>query len=214
VHTIATTTHGRYLVAVPSGPGPWPLLVGFHGYAENAERHLEQLRSIPGAERWRLVAIQGLHRVYNTKTQEVVAGWMTREDRDLAIADNVAYVDAVLEAVRHAHPWRPTLAFLGYSQGVAMAYRAAALGLHPADAILALGGDVPPELTAIPNRPRALIARGDRDEWYAADKLQADLARLRAWGLPLETCLFPGGHEWSEEFRAAAGRLLAAVAGP
>jgi len=47
---IATTIHGRYLLAVPEGPGPHPLLVGFHGYGENAEVHLEALRSIPGAD--------------------------------------------------------------------------------------------------------------------------------------------------------------------
>ncbi len=38
VHTIAAATHGRYLVARADGPGPAPLLVGFHGYGEHAER--------------------------------------------------------------------------------------------------------------------------------------------------------------------------------
>jgi len=43
--TIAVETHGRYLVEVPAGGGPWPLLVGFHGYAEAAEDQLARLRS-------------------------------------------------------------------------------------------------------------------------------------------------------------------------
>jgi hypothetical protein len=47
--TIATTTHGRYLIRRGSDEN---LLVGFHGYAENGETHLRELEQIPGAERW------------------------------------------------------------------------------------------------------------------------------------------------------------------
>ena len=38
--TIATETHGRYLVRTPRVSGPWPVLVGFHGYGENAATHM------------------------------------------------------------------------------------------------------------------------------------------------------------------------------
>src|SRR5207237_4775656 len=58
---IAATTHGRYLVVLPPHGGPAPMMVGFHGYAEGAEAQLERMRTIPGADRWLLVAIQGLH---------------------------------------------------------------------------------------------------------------------------------------------------------
>src|SRR5215212_4318596 len=92
--SVETRTHGRYLL-VPGDPGRF--LVGFHGYAENADRHLAELRRIPGAERWTVVAIQALHRFYNTRTQEVVASWMTRQDRELAMADNREYVGKVLQ---------------------------------------------------------------------------------------------------------------------
>jgi len=88
--TIAVTTHGRYLVEKPAASGPAPLLVGFHGYGEGAEAQLERMRRIGGADRWRLVSIQGLHRFYQRRADQVVASWMTRQDRDLAIADNLA----------------------------------------------------------------------------------------------------------------------------
>src|SRR5919198_5861209 len=99
VHHIEARTHGRFLVRVPSVAPPWPLLVGFHGYAETAGDHLEALQTIPGTERWLLVAVQGLHRFY-TRSDRVVASWMTREDRELAIGDNVDYVSHVLTKVR------------------------------------------------------------------------------------------------------------------
>ena len=95
--TIATTTHGRYLVAPSTASAP--LLVAFHGYAELAEAALDRLRAIPGADRWTLLSIQGLNRFYQRRTNDVIAGWMTRQDRELAIADNLAFVSSVLDAV-------------------------------------------------------------------------------------------------------------------
>ena len=58
------------------------------------------MRAIPGAARWRLVAIQGLHRFYQRRDNQVVASWMTRQDRELAIADNLAYVAGVMRRGR------------------------------------------------------------------------------------------------------------------
>ena len=98
VRTIAATTHGRYLVAAPVHAGVG-LVVGFHGYAENAEVHLEALRAVPGIDGWLVVAIQALHPFY-TRDERIVANWMTRQDRDLAIADNLTYVEQVLQRVR------------------------------------------------------------------------------------------------------------------
>ena len=60
VRSVETVTHGRVLIRLPAAPREAvPLLVGFHGYAENAERHLEQLERVPGSERWMLACVQG-----------------------------------------------------------------------------------------------------------------------------------------------------------
>ena len=47
VHTIATTTHGRYLVEAAAGDAAG-MLVGFHGQAETAAIELDHLRAIRG----------------------------------------------------------------------------------------------------------------------------------------------------------------------
>ncbi|MGE5357614.1 MAG: alpha/beta hydrolase [Bacteroidales bacterium] len=209
VCSIATTTHGRYLVSAPSRPGPHPLLVGFHGYGENAERHLDQLRRIPAADAWRLVAVQGLHRFYTGKMEDIAASWMTRQDREQAIEDNLAYVNAVVHAVTDEHA-TSALVFAGFSQGVAMAYRAAAFGDRRADGVVALGGDLPPDVRdrAAARLPPVLIGRGTGDTWYTQQKLAADVADLRAAGVQLETLVYDGGHEWTDTFRQAAGAFL------
>src|SRR5690349_1027145 len=114
VHSIAVTTHGRYLVRPPKGDAPARVaVIGFHGYGQRAEHLLDELAALPGADAWLLVSVQGLHRFYVRGNAEIVAHWMTREDRDLAIADNVAYVDAVVQAVAAAHPFE-RLVFLGF----------------------------------------------------------------------------------------------------
>jgi predicted esterase len=209
VLTIETGTHGRVLLDGTAAL-PAPVLIGFHGYAENAQQHFEQLQRIPGVDAWWRVAVQGLHRFYATKTQEVIASWMTREDRELAIADNVAYVDRVtaLLTARHGHPSR--LVFLGFSQGVAMAFRAAVLGASRSDGVIALGGDVPPDLLSQPASrfPKVLLARGTADPWYTEDKLHADVEQLRSKGIKVEVATFDGGHEWTDGFRLAASLFL------
>jgi predicted esterase len=133
VHSIAALVHGRYLVDRPDDSGPFPILVGFHGYAERGEHMLEVLQRIRGDRRWLLVSVQALNRFY-TRSQEVVGSWMTREDRELAIADNIAYVAAVVAAVRRDYPTTTHVVYAGFSQGVAMAYRALAFAAAGADA--------------------------------------------------------------------------------
>ena len=123
---IATLVHGTYLVELPEPLAGAPLLVGFHGYGENAAIHLAELARIPGASRFLLCSVQGLHPFYN-KAGEVVASWMTRHDRERAIEDNVRYVAAVVTRLQRDYPVGERLVFAGFSQGSAMAYRAAAV---------------------------------------------------------------------------------------
>ncbi len=207
VETIEARTHGRYLVRVPDVPPPWPLLVGFHGYAESAGDHMDALQAIPGIEEWLLVAVQALHPFY-TRKQRVVASWMTREDRELAIADNIDYVGRLVNRVRADHNTAQTLVFSGFSQGGAMAYRAASN--YRADGLIVLAADVPPDIVerrAVP-LPPVLLGRGTRDEWYSEAKEAADRAALARIGARVETCVFDGGHEWTDAFRAAATAFL------
>jgi len=209
--TIETGVHGRYLVRVPRSPGPWPALYSFHGYGEDAVANLTAVERIPGVDDWLIVAVQALHPFY-AKNERVVASWMTRQDRELAIADNLRYVRAVVDAVEREYPVTSSMVLAGFSQGVAMAYRAAA---HiPAAAVIALAGDVPPDITSAPDDPHrsvlphVLMGRGTADDWYTKEKMDADAARLQTLASHVETCVFIGGHEWTDAFAAAAGAFL------
>ncbi len=203
--TIATSIHGRYLVDIPEHSRA--TLVGFHGYQENAAISLDVLRHVAAARPIGLVSIQGLHRFY-TRSNDVVAGWMTKEDRELAIADNVAYVAGVLSAVADEFGITHPLVYAGFSQGVAIAYRAATLS-RPCDAVIALAGDVPPDVVPVAaSLPRVLLGRGTADKWYDEAKAAADLAVLTGAGVNVTEHVFEGGHVWAPEFVARASAFI------
>jgi predicted esterase len=214
VHSIATTTHGRVLVRRARTPPARGVVVGFHGYSETADIQMPRLEAIPGADRWTLVSMQGLHRFYRGRTQEVGASWMTREDRDSAIGDNVAYVAAALRLV--ADDAAAGIVYAGFSQGVAMAFRAALLGAAPAAGVIAVGGDVPPELLADKalRFPPVFLARGTSDDWYTAAKFAPDVAALHARGVALETLVYEAPHEWTPEVSRAAGAWIERIPHP
>jgi predicted esterase len=207
--SVATTIHGRYLVEPPVLAGPAPVLVGFHGYAEDAEVQLARLRAIPESDRWLCVSIQGLHRFYERRSSRVVASWMTRQDRELAIADNVAYVTACLDAVTAAWPATPTIVFAGFSQGVAMAFRAAANAKVGVAGVIAVGGDVPPEIApdGLRRLPAVLISRGANDNLYSPEQFAADERRLRQSCATVHAHEFDGGHEWPSDLDLGKFRL-------
>ena len=204
---VEARTHGRVLVRTPPVAPPWPLLVGFHGYAEIAETNLAAIEGVAGVDQWLVGAVQALHPFY-TRQQTVVANWMTSQDRELAIDDNVDYVGRVLARLRNEHAVDGPLVFAGFSQGGAMAYRAAAR--YACSGLIILAADVPPDVAQQSNvkLPPVLIGRGTQDQWYTADKYAADLTTLARLGVSVESCVFDGGHEWGTEFLEAAARFL------
>jgi predicted esterase len=205
--------HGRYLVAPsPAAASHW--LVGFHGYAQTAESFLPSLLATPHDGAWRTIAVQGLHPFYTRNDRDVVAHWMTRQDRERAIPDNITYVDTVLDQLAAEFGAPRAIVFAGFSQGAAMAYRAAVRGRHAAAAVFVVGGDVPPDVLDAPAErwPRVHVTAGRDDAWYGPERLEREVATLRGRGVRAEGLVVDGGHEWNAPVTAALGELLAGLA--
>ena len=210
IHLVPTRTHGRVLVRRARGAAHG-VLVGFHGYREDADVQMQRLEAIPDGSGWTLVSIQALHRFYRGRSHDVVASWMTRQDREVAIADNIDYVSAALDLVPHDASAK--IVYAGFSQGVAMAFRSAVRGRRAAAGVVGVGGDVPPELLLDPHVrfPFVLLARGARDEWLTAEKFRADLNALAARHGRVRAHEFDGGHEWNDAVAAAVAEFLQSV---
>lgn len=191
------------------------MLVGFHGYGESAETHMARLEAIPGSDDWTLVSLQALHRFYG-KGGETVASWMTSQDRDDLIADNLRYTRSVVIEALHISGEPQALVYLGYSQGAAMAWRAAILGVRRIDGLVTFGGDVPPEFGVRPltECPPVLLGRGRQDALYGADRFASDIEMLASRFVPVEPCEVDGGHAWSPPFAEEVGKFLRRVTGP
>lgn len=223
-HSIVTPVHGRYLLRVAEGDQTQPLrnqpmLVGFHGYAESADVHMQRMAAIPGSDRWTLVSVQALHRFYarqRSPAREVVASWMTSQDRDDLIDDNLRYTRSVVTEAVHLAGEPQALVYLGYSQGAAMAWRAAVLGVRRIDGLVTFGGDVPPEFAARPlgECPPVLLGRGRDDTRYSSARFNADIEMLAGRFVAVEPSEVDGGHEWSAAFADDVGRFLARLVRP
>jgi predicted esterase len=207
VLSIPTPTHGRVLVEDAASPShSTRVILGCHGYAQNAATMLNDLNMIPGVDAWRRVSVQALNRFYTRGDESVVASWMTREDREDAIADNIQYLQNVVNAVAAD---AKTIVYLGFSQGASMVSRAAARVTPRAAGLIVLGGDIPAEVKDDPSAvmPPVLIGCGVRDTWYGA-RMDKDLAFLQSRGIAHDVVRFDGAHEFNAEFAAAVGRWL------
>jgi predicted esterase len=209
IRLVGTRVHGRVLVkAAPTTPAG--VLLGFHGYLESADTQLDRLERMPGADAWTLVSIQALNRVYRGRSEETVASWMTRQDRDEAIADNIEYVNRVV-ADLGLRRGDTTVVCAGFSQGGAMAFRAGVRGAFGAAGIICVGADVPPELIADPAAafPPVLLVRGARDEWLTPDTFEVGVTALRVRGTDVQPLVVDAAHEWTDPVSRAAGDFLA-----
>ena len=212
--SVATPTHGRVLIVDPSSLPARGTIVGFHGYGQSADAMLSELQRIPGADAWRLVSVQALHRFYTRSDESVVASWMTRQDRDAAIADNIEYVDRAVDAAVGEDAG--VLVYLGFSQGASMAARAAAHGTRRASGVVLLGGDIPADAKTGPGDRfltlPVLVGIGARDTWYQP-KADADIQFLRDRNASPHVVRFDGGHEFTDEFRSAVGAWIVRLTG-
>jgi predicted esterase len=120
-------------------------------------------------------------------------------------------MNRVIDAVAAPGAADAAIVFLGFSQGASMAARAAARGRSAAAGLILLGGDVPPDVRddASVRLPPVLIGVGSRDSWYSGARADADLAFLQQRGIQHDVVRYEGGHEFTDEFREAAGRWLA-----
>jgi predicted esterase len=208
--SIQTSVHGKYLLRLPVQSGPAPLLAGFHGYGQTADDEFSLLCAIPGSERWLCCSIEALHAMY-TKDGHSGASWMTSRDREQRIEENVRYVDAVMERIRELYSVNDRRCFHGFSQGAAMACRAALLGRYPAEGLMLLGGDIPPELSVSSSRLKLVhLARGSGDRFYLPEQYKRDAARLQEGGVSFVASDFTGGHRPNAAYLTLAGEFLEA----
>lgn len=200
-HRVVTARRARYYsIGGTDGVRPASVWIALHGLGQLAATFLNYFDDIATSDRL-VVAPEALNRYYvapgssgGTKDATVGATWMTREDRESEIADQVDYLDAVWREVASD---APSVTVLGFSQGVATACRWIARGHSRVDRLVAWAGQLPPDVDpAVYGRLRegVVLVAGTRDEYahWIAEGNHA--ARLEAAGITPRIETFDGGH--------------------
>ncbi|MEO1570476.1 MAG: phospholipase [Bacteroidota bacterium] len=242
-HTLTIPRTARYYTLPPPDEGPVrEVWVVCHGYGQLASHFLRHFQAIvaPGrlivAPGRLIVAPEGLSRFYldgadgqgNHGTyQRIAASWMTRDDRDAEIADQVAYLDAVFAEVCARHDVDPKAARLvgfGFSQGAATIGRwldrspLLAERSHRAQRFITWGNVPPHDLDWPEARATWLdaadvqIVVGAEDPFLTPEHLAQAQVVLDGIGVAYEVVCFDGGHRLhAETLREVAGAVADGV---
>lgn len=169
-----------------------------HGYGQLARYFL---RPFQGLERDLLiVAPEASARFYiDPDHARVGASWMTREDREHEIADQVAHGDRLAARVNELCGGERPLSILGFSQGVATACRWSVLGRTRYQQVVLWGGTMPPELSTATLRKawahgRVDVVHGTQDDLVPVETAQRTATTLRDAGVEHRLHLYEGGH--------------------
>ena len=170
-----------------------------HGYGHLARYFLRKFE--PVMEGLFIVAPEGLSRFYLDEAHtRVGATWMTREDREHEIADQITYLDHLTSHCLGQLAAGTPVCVLGFSQGVATACRWLVKGsTHPVRLVL-WGGTLPPDIGTATLAKRLAtcpvdIVAGEKDLLVPPTIGTQAAARFREAGVPHAVHTHPGGHD-------------------
>ena len=189
-----------------------------HGYGQLASEFIGEFEYIADARRL-IVAPEGLSRYYistgpgfHAADAKIGATWMTREDREVEIADYIAYLDELYKVIfAQIDRAKVRVTVVGFSQGGATANRWLTRGTARADRLLMWGSllasDADLEKSAEFFRDVELtIVYGTRDQ-FADSGVIANLGKqLADSDVPYNLVTFDGGHRMDRDtLRKLAG---------
>ena len=203
-HRFPTIRSARYFRLGQPGAGVTDLWIVCHGYGQLAREFLAGFEPIAAPGRL-IAAPEALSRFYTGSADarhsaaRVGASWMTREDREAEIADQIAYLDGIADQLLSQLPDRPRVRALGFSQGASAVCRWAVLGKTRPNELILWAGEIPAEFTdeTLAERLRHVavnVVAGSRDRLVPDALVRHQEARLRKAGLEPRVSRFDGGH--------------------
>ena len=174
------------------------IIIAFHGYGQLASyfiRHFEQL----GPEYF-IIVPEGMHRFYLQGMQgRVGASWMTKEDREVDIENQSAYINALLAQFGSPEKLSPKLCILGFSQGVATAMRWILFNKIKVNAFIIWAGSMPPDLKAEEVKEAFSsitipIIIGNKDPYFQEEVKEQQKALIERYQLHAKVINYEGEH--------------------
>lgn len=176
-----------------------------HGFGQMSKHFIRRF-DIYDSDTNFIIALQGLSRFYFDQYQKVGASWMTRENKEIDLANQKSYFDAVISDILKGQKLSNyRIHLLGFSQGVAMVSRMAAHAKIDFKNLIVWAGGFPLELTPEQfthlTEANLTIVIGDNDEYIPLGEKFNEAVGLAetTLGLKAKLITFQGGHEMSRD---------------
>ena len=171
-----------------------------HGYGQLAEYFLLKFQPYDSADRV-FIAPEGTNYNYlNGFSGRVGANWMTRYEREVAIANNHVFLDKLMQKYLSGFASLPKVKVLGFSQGAATATRWASQWTGKVDQLVLWAGGFAEDMELDLAREkfadtRIQVAIGDQDEFVTDEAVLLQKKMLDKLGKTAEKLSFSGGHQ-------------------
>jgi predicted esterase len=170
------------------------ILIVLHGYGMHAGKFIQDFEPL-ASPTLRIVAPEGLSRFYRRGFDgEVIASWMTREDRVSEIDDQRFFLDSLYDLLVPNSGCKVFV--LGFSQGTATATRWMAGNNRRFSGLILWGGDFAPDADGLINGVRRVVCVvGNQDAFITLPLFEERCIALENRGYEVDRHVFEGGHE-------------------
>lgn len=175
-----------------------------HGYGQLAEYFIRKFQAFDSASRL-FVAPEGTNYTYQEGFRgRVGANWMTRHERETAIANNHRYLDLLMEELLAGYHVKPIVNVLGFSQGAATATRWASNWSGEVKKLVLWAGGFAEDLKlenveAKFSATELIMVLGNQDELILPESIEKQEEMIKKLAIPVKKYFFEGGHELDQE---------------
>jgi predicted esterase len=169
------------------------LLIVLHGYGQLAEFFIRKFNDVP--ENYLVIAPEGMHRFYlNGTSGRVGASWMTKEDRESDIRDNLIWLNQLLNELKAKKKFEKII-LLGFSQGGATAARWYYSIKNEFNHLILWASVFPPDVEKPENSNNSenYFVIGNQDEFFSTEQQNQEISFYSNLGFQTQT--FDGKHD-------------------
>jgi predicted esterase len=200
LRSLEITRTARFAIAGDASKPIHTIWYVFHGYGQLANyfiRHFDFLAEIPNTL---VVAPEGLSRFYlgTDEWKRVGASWMTKEDRESEITDQLHYLNVLQQMIEKEYTLSNSVkrVVFGFSQGAATAWRWIDRSIISPDHLVVWAGSVPEEFQRLSTlqRMKIWLVCGNNDLYINEDKICVIQQVIKSTGLAFSFLSFDGVH--------------------
>lgn len=176
------------------------IFIALHGYGQLSEFFLRKLQPVFYEDRLIIVPEATNYAYLQGFSGRVGANWMTKHEREMAIANNNNYLNVLLKSFLLKYSNKPKIKVMGFSQGAATATRWVSQLDVPVDTLILWGGGFAHDLdlgktSKNLQETKCFIALGDQDEFVTEESIQKQDELIEAMGLEVKRLSYQGGHD-------------------